>query len=101
MNRLKELKKEIDQSILNSVKKNGADPKMLCASFCNDLPNSYYRWAWSDFYLPSGLLPLNNWIRENGFTKTTKKESTCVLFIGEKNECDLWVSVKKIWLTSL
>lgn len=98
MTRLKSFNSEVNQVIVKSVKENMPDPKMLCASFCNDLPNSGYRWAWSDFSLPSGNLSLNNWIKGNLFVKTTKKEATCVLLIGEKNDCDLWVSVKKVWL---
>lgn len=98
MARLQQFKSEVNQVIVKSIKDNMPEPNMLHASFCNDFPNEEYRWAWSDFMIPSGSLSLNNWIKNSGLIKTTKKDATCVLLIGIKNDCDLWVSVKRIWL---
>lgn len=98
MNRMQSFQKEINDIIIENIKNNMPEPKMIHASFCNDLNNSEYRWAWSDFMIPSGVLSLKKWVNDSGFEITTKKESSMVLIVGGKNECDLWVNAKRIWL---
>jgi len=81
------------------IRNNMPEPKMVDASFCNDLPNEFYSWAWSDFKIPSGSMSISKWILDNSFVKCSKKDASCLLVVGNKNEDGLWLKgVKYIWL---
>lgn len=99
MNRLQSFDSDIKNIIIGELKKSMPTPKILIAEFCADLNNADYSWAWVSFNLPSGNISINKWISDNGFVKSKKREATCVLVVGEKNDCDLWITHKKYWLT--
>lgn len=98
MTRIKSFRKEIDTMILSSLKDSMPEPKMLCAEFCNDFKNAEWRWAWSLFEIASGSYSVNKFIKENGFVKSTKKDATCILLVGERHENGDLISPKRHWL---
>lgn len=98
MTRLQLFNAEINNAIINGIKNTMPEPKMIDATFCCDFENEEFTWAWTDFKIPSGKLSLKLWIFNSQFVQCKKSEATCLLVVGEKNECGLWVSPKKIWL---
>jgi len=52
-----------------------------------------------NFKMKGGLLSIKKWIQENGFEKTTKKESTALLTVGTLSSGGSWQKgVKFYWL---
>ena len=77
------------------------EANLVDAAFCNDLPNEFFTYSWSEFKLPSGKLSSAKWITDNGFTVCAKKEASCLLRVGEKcAETGCWIigKTKNYWL---
>lgn len=100
MTPMQKFDKEVKQIISGNIRMNMPEVRMMQASFCGDLPNSFFTHSWSDFKIAAGAIITKKWISDNGFEVCKKSEATCLLTVGEKNECDLWDSkkTKNYWL---
>ena len=100
MTPLQKFDAEVKQLISGKIRMSMPEVKMLQASFCNDLPNEFFSYAWTDFKIASGSIVVNKWIVDNGFRICKKSDATCLLMVGEKNDCDLWIpkKTKNYWL---
>lgn len=87
---------------LHRYKEIHGEIKLLDAEFC-DNPHRPLRIRGTFFKIPSGNLYINNWIKGNGFVKTTMKESTCLLTVGILHETGSWIygKCKNYWLKPL
>lgn len=100
MTRLQQFDAEVKELISGKIRMNMPEPKIVQASFCSDLPNGEWMQSWSDFKIAAGSIVVSKWITDNGFQVCKKSEATCLLIVGEKNDCDLWIpkQTKNYWL---
>lgn len=90
---------EVEAISRNFIRLSMPDAKMLTVDVCFDLPNEFYRWAWSTTKVASGLQ--KRFIAEAGFEKCKKSEATILMIIGEKDaDSDVWLTgkYKNYWL---
>lgn len=83
---------------MNYVERQG-DPVFVDAEFDSD-PCGRLLFDTTFFKIASGPLSVKNWIEKNGFVKTTRKESTCLLTVGKKSDSGCWIAGehKNYWL---
>ena len=81
----------------NYVERQG-DPVFLDAEFDSDTRSLLFSSTF--FKIASGPLSVKNWIEKNGFVKTTRKESTCLLTVGKMSDSGCWIAgeYKNYWL---
>lgn len=97
MTRQQEFNMDVKTIITQSIRSKMPEAKMLDAHFCNDLPESQFRWSWSESKIASGLE--SKWISDNGLVATTKKGATCLLVIGTIGESGCFEGkCKNYWL---
>ena len=77
---------------MNYVERQG-DPVYVDAEFDSDTHGSLL-FGSTFFKIASGPLSVKAWIEKNGFVKTTRKESTCLLTVGERSDSGCWIAGK-------